>query len=57
MQINQRIGGITNYYELTDNAHLSQFLDQNPANDIFIGIRSEAAMIILADLINAKQIR
>ena len=47
-QANERVGGITNYYELTSKAYLAKFLDSNSAEDIFEHISDEAALIILA---------
>lgn len=54
VQVNQRVGGITNYYELTPYANLVKLLDQNPPKDFFTGIGDEASTILSADLILAK---
>ncbi len=53
-QVTQRVGGITNYYELTPQANLNKFLDANKASDLFTGLSGEMATIVLADLIKAK---
>jgi DNA-binding PadR family transcriptional regulator len=55
VQVTQRVGGITNYYELTPQADLNKFLDANKALDLFTGLSREMATIILADLIKAKE--
>jgi predicted transcriptional regulator len=55
VQVTQRVGGITNYYELTPQANLNKFLDANKALDLFTGLSREMATIILADLIKAKE--
>ena len=54
-QTNQRVGGITNYYELTPNANLAKFLDANSVKEIFENKSQEVALTILADLIQAQQ--
>ena len=54
VQVTQRVGGITNYYELTPQAYLSKFLDANKASDVFTGLCGEMATTVLADLIEAK---
>lgn len=55
VQVTQRVGGITNYYQLTPNAELSQYLDTHTANELFTGINPEDATKILADLKKAQQ--
>lgn len=55
VQVTQRVGGITNYYELTPQANLNKFLDANKASDLFKSLSSEMATIVLADLIKAKE--
>ena len=54
VQVTQRVGGITNYYELTPQADLNRFLDTNKATDLFTGLSRETATTVLADLIKAK---
>jgi predicted transcriptional regulator len=54
-QVTERIGGLTNYYELAPKAILAKFLDSNRAEDLFENISDEAALIILGDLVNAKE--
>ncbi len=54
VQVTQRVGGITNYYELTPQADLNRFLDTNKPSDLFSGLSRETATTILADLIKAK---
>ena len=54
-QMKERIGGITNYYELTPKAYLAKFLDSNSARDLFENISDEVALIILADLVKARK--
>jgi DNA-binding MarR family transcriptional regulator len=51
--VQQRVGGLTNYYELTLKAHLAKFLISHNAEELFGNITDEAAIIILADLIEA----
>jgi DNA-binding PadR family transcriptional regulator len=55
VQVTQRVGGITNYYELTPQADLNKFLDANKALDLFTGLSREMATTILADLIKARE--
>ena len=55
VQVTQRVGGITNYYQLTPNAELSQYLDTHTANELFTGINPEDATKILEDLKKAQQ--
>ena len=57
VQVTQRVGGITNYYQLTPNAELSQYLDTHTANELFTGINPEDATKILGDLKKAQQKR
>jgi DNA-binding PadR family transcriptional regulator len=54
-QVKERVGGITNYYELTPKAFLAKFLDAHTVEDLFEHISDAAALIILADLINATE--
>ncbi len=53
-QVKERVGGITNYYELTPKAYLARFLDSNSVEDLFENISDEAALIILGTLIGAR---
>ena len=55
VQVTQRVGGITNYYELTPQADLNRFLDTTNPSDLFRGLSREISTIILADLIKAKE--
>jgi predicted transcriptional regulator len=55
VQVTQRVGGITNYYQLTPNAELSQYLDNHTANELFTGINPDDAAKILADIKKAQQ--
>ncbi len=55
VQVIQRIGGITNYYQLTPNADLSQHLDTHTANELFTGINPDDAKKILEDIKKAQQ--
>ncbi len=55
VQVTQRVGGITNYYQLTPNAELSQYLDTHTANEIFTGIYPEDAKRILEYIKKAQQ--
>jgi len=55
-QVKERVGGITNYYELTPRVYLAKYGDSNSARDLF-DVSDEDALIILADLINAKNKR
>jgi predicted transcriptional regulator len=55
VQVIQRVGGITNYYQLTPNADLSQYLDTHTAKELFTGINCDDAVKILVDLKKAQQ--
>jgi predicted transcriptional regulator len=55
VQITQRVGGITNYYQLTPNAELAEFLDTHTAKDLFRGINRDDAATILANLKKAQE--
>jgi DNA-binding PadR family transcriptional regulator len=55
VQVTQRVGGITNYYELTPQADLNKFLDANKPSHLFTGLSREMATTLLADLIKAKE--
>ncbi len=55
VQVTQRLGGITNYYQLTPNADLSQHLDTHTANELFTGINPDDAKKILEDIKKAQQ--
>ncbi len=52
-QVKERIGGITNYYELTPKLYLAKFLDSNSVDDLFENISDKESLIILASLIKA----
>jgi len=53
-QVKERIGGPTNYYQLTPKAYLARFIDSNSIEDLFEKISGETALILLADLANTK---
>jgi predicted transcriptional regulator len=55
VQITQRVGGITNYYQLTPNVELAEFLDTHTAKELFTGINRDDAARILADLRKAQE--
>lgn len=57
VQVTQRVGGITNYYQLTPNADLSQYLDTHTANEIFAGVNPKDAKKILEDIKKAQKQR
>jgi hypothetical protein len=50
-QTKERVGGITNYYELTSNAYLAMLLNSYSKEDLFEKISEESALIIAADLV------
>ena len=50
-QVKEKVGGITNYYELTPKAYLARLLHSNSVEDLFEHISDEAALIILGTLI------
>jgi predicted transcriptional regulator len=54
-KVTERVGGLTNYYELTPKAYLAMFLNAHSPEELFDHISDEAALIILADLINAQK--
>ncbi len=53
-EIKERVGGITNYYELTPNAYLAKYFEIKSEEDLFEDISGEAALIILADIVYAN---
>ncbi len=55
VQVTQRVGGLTNYYQLTPNADLSRHLDTHTANELFTGISPEDAKKILEDIKKAQR--
>lgn len=55
VQVNQRVGGLTNYYQLTSNMELSVYLDTQPRKELFTGFFSEDAATILADIKKAQE--
>ena len=55
VHVTQRLGSITNYYQLTPNADLSEHLDTHTANELFTGISPEDAKKILEDIKKAQQ--
>ncbi len=57
VQVIERVGGLTNYYELTLRAYLAKFIDSNSAEDLFTHISDEEALIILAALLKARRHR
>jgi hypothetical protein len=54
-QTNQRVGGLTNYYELTPKFMLSNLLDSNPAKELFGNKSRDVSLNLLAEIINAQQ--
>jgi predicted transcriptional regulator len=55
VQIIQRVGGLTNYYQLTPNAELSRHLDTHSSKELFTGLNCEDAATILAAIKKAQQ--
>lgn len=55
VQVNQRVGGITNYYELTKKMELSTYLDTHTHNELFADISIDDAGIVLANLKKAQE--
>ncbi len=54
-QTNQKVGGLTNYYELTQKANLKTVLDSNRKEDLFENKSEEIEQMLLAAFIKAKQ--
>jgi DNA-binding PadR family transcriptional regulator len=54
-QVTQRVGGLTNYYELTQYANYKKLLDSTSREELFENKSDEEALILSADLINTKQ--
>jgi hypothetical protein len=55
VQVNQRVGGITNYYQLTPNLELAAYLDTHTGGELFTGINREDAATLLANIKKAKE--
>jgi len=55
VQVNQRVGGITNYYQLTPNLELAAYVDSHTGKELFTGIEREDAAKILEDLKKARE--
>jgi hypothetical protein len=55
VQVNQRVGGITNYYQLTPNLELSAYLDTHTGGELFTGINREDAATLLANIKKAQE--
>lgn len=55
VQVNQRVGGITNYYQLTPNMELAVYLDTHTGKELFAGIKVQDAAKILAYLKKAQE--
>jgi DNA-binding PadR family transcriptional regulator len=55
-EVKERIGGITNYYELRPRAHLAKFLDSITIADLAEQIDDETAVTLLATLVGAKKL-
>jgi predicted transcriptional regulator len=51
----QRVGGLTNYYELTQRAKYKTILDSNEKEELFENKSEEIEQMLLAALIKAKQ--
>jgi predicted transcriptional regulator len=54
-QTNERVGGLTNYYELTPRANLKTVLDSNSKEELFENKSEEIEQMLLAAFIKAKQ--
>lgn len=54
-QTYQRVGGLTNYYELTPRANLKTVLDSNRKEELFENKSEEIELMLLAAFIKAKQ--
>jgi predicted transcriptional regulator len=51
----QRVGGLTNYYELTQRAKYKTILDSNEKEELFENKSEEIEQMLLAAFIKAKQ--
>jgi predicted transcriptional regulator len=54
-QTYQRVGGLTNYYELTQKAKYKTFLDSNRKEELFENKSEEIEKMLLEAFIKAKQ--
>jgi hypothetical protein len=54
-QVNQRVGGITNYYQLTPNLELAAYIDTNTPKELFTDINKDDKTTILAAFKKAQE--
>jgi predicted transcriptional regulator len=52
--VKQRLGGITNFYELRPKAYLSKFFDSASIEDLIKQTNDKTALIVLGTLIGTK---
>jgi len=50
VQVTQRVGGLTNYYQITDKLELAALLDTHSSRELFTDIDMKDLGIILAEL-------
>jgi len=55
VQVTQRVGGITNYYQLTPNFEFAKYLDTHTAKELFTGNTVGDSATILADIKKAQE--
>jgi len=54
VQVNQRVGGLTNYYELTKKAELAAYLDTHTSKELFTDIDMNDSGSIFAEIKKAQ---
>jgi len=55
VQVTQRLGGLTNYYQTTDKLELAYFVDTHTSKELFTDISMKYAGIIFYDLKKAQE--
>lgn len=55
VQVTQRLGGLTNYYQATDKLELAYFVDTHTSKELFTDISMKYAGIIFYDLKKAQE--
>ncbi len=55
IEVKQRPGGITNYYELRPKAQLAKFLNSTNMNNVIDQVNDKTALILLGDFVIVKE--
>jgi predicted transcriptional regulator len=56
VDVKERLGGITNYYELRPKAYLAKFFDSTTVEELIMQANDETALIILGMLVGFNQV-